>query len=90
MIFQFPDVYSLAMSSSCVSNQRYYHPCYHKRFMGLPKEKFEPLINELMGKKKRFFMMSYPNRNHQISESENTTYHLFDLHKIYNDAYTTN
>ncbi|HUV01389.1 MAG TPA: hypothetical protein VMW32_10535 [Bacteroidales bacterium] len=90
MIFQFPDVYSLAVSSSCISNQPYCRPCYQKRFMGLPNENFGLPGNELVGNKKRFFMMSYPNRNHQISESENTTYHLFDLHKIYNDTYTTN
>ena len=114
MIFRFPDVYSLAMPSSFVSNQRYYHPSYQERFMGPLEENpeaykngspitwahqlkgdlliihgtgdsnvhyqsFEALVNELVANKKQFTMMSYPNRNHGLSEGENTQYHLYTL-----------
>ncbi len=35
LIFRYPDLYSLAMPSSFVSDQRFYHPGYQERFMGL-------------------------------------------------------
>ena len=41
MIFRFPDVYKVAMPSSFVSNQRYYHPSYQERFMGPLDENIE-------------------------------------------------
>ncbi len=114
LIFRYPDLYSLAMPSSFVSNQRYYHPGYQERYMGLLEDNedgyingspitwahqlkgklliihgtgdsnvhyqsFEALINELVSHKKRFTMMSYPNRNHGLREGKNTQYHLYDL-----------
>jgi dipeptidyl-peptidase-4 len=114
LIFRYPDLYHLAMPSSFVSNQRYYHPGYQERFMGLLEDNeegyingspitwahrlkghlliihgtgdsnvhyqsFEALINELVAHKKRFTMMSYPNRNHGLREGKNTQYHLYDL-----------
>ncbi|MBA4321663.1 MAG: S9 family peptidase [Odoribacter sp.] len=114
LIFKFPEIYSLAMPSGFVSNQRYYHPGYQEKFMGQLAENteayrlgspitwakqlkgnlliihgtgdtnvhyqsFEALVNELVANKKRFTMMAYPNRNHGISEGENTQYHLYDL-----------
>ena len=114
LIFRYPDLYYLAMPSSFVSNQRYYHPGYQERFMGrlenneegyingspitwahrlkghlliihgtgdsnVHYQSFEALINELVAHKKRFTMMSYPNRNHGLREGKNTQYHLYDL-----------
>ncbi|HUS86288.1 MAG TPA: DPP IV N-terminal domain-containing protein [Bacteroidales bacterium] len=114
LIFRYPDLYHLAMPSSFVSNQRYYHPGYQEKYMGLLEDNeegyingspitwahqlegdlliihgtgdsnvhyqsFEALINELVAHKKRFTMMSYPNRNHGLREGENTQYHLYDL-----------
>jgi dipeptidyl-peptidase-4 len=114
LIFRFPDIYSLAMPSSFVSNQRYYHAGYQERFMGLIEDNpdgyrdgspitwakglkgklliihgtgddnvhyqsFEALVNELVADKKRFSMMSYPNRSHPLQEGRNTQFHLFDL-----------
>ena len=114
LIFKFPEIYSLAMPSGFVSNQRYYHPGYQEEYMGLLAENteayrlgspitwakqlkgnlliihgtgdtnvhyqsFEALVNELVANKKRFTMMAYPNRNHGISEGQNTQYHLYDL-----------
>jgi len=114
LIFRYPDLYHLAMPSSFVSNQRYYHPGYQEKFMGrlenneegyingspitwahrlkghlliihgtgdsnVHYQSFEALINELVAHKKRFTMMSYPNRNHGLREGENTQYHLYDL-----------
>lgn len=38
LIFRYPELYKLAMPSSFVSNQRYYHPAYQERFMGLPQD----------------------------------------------------
>ncbi len=38
LIFRYPELYALAMPSSFVSNQRYYHPAYQERFMGLPQD----------------------------------------------------
>jgi len=114
LIFRYPDLYYLAMPSSFVSNQRYYHPGYQEKFMGrlenneegyingspitwahrlkghlliihgtgdsnVHYQSFEALINELVANKKRFTMMSYPNRNHGLREGKNTQYHLYDL-----------
>lgn len=114
LIFRYPDLYNLAMPSSFVSNQRYYHPGYQEKYMGrledneegyingspitwahrlkghlliihgtgdsnVHYQSFEALINELVAHKKRFTMMSYPNRNHGLREGENTQYHLYDL-----------
>jgi len=114
LIFRFPDVYDVAMPSSFVSNQRFYHPGYQERFMGplhenfdayrlgspitwahqlegklliihgtgdsnVHYQSFEALINELVANKKKFSMMSYPNRNHGLNEGENTQYHLHAL-----------
>jgi len=114
LIFRYPELYSLAMPSSFVCNQRYYHPGYQERFMnrledneegyinGSPitwahqlegdlliihgtgdsnvhYQSFEALVNELVAHKKRFSMMSYPNRNHGLREGTNTQYHLYDL-----------
>jgi dipeptidyl-peptidase-4 len=42
-------------------------------------QSFESMINELVDHKKQFSMMSYPNRNHGLSEGINTQYHLFTL-----------
>jgi len=41
LIFRFPDVYDVAMPSSFVSNQRFYHPGYQERFMGPLHENFD-------------------------------------------------
>lgn len=40
-IFQFPDVYQLAMSVAPVPNQRYYDTIYQERYMGLPADNAE-------------------------------------------------
>lgn len=37
----------------------------------------EAVINKLIEAKKRFWMMSYPNRSHGIYEGKNTRYHLY-------------
>ena len=34
LIFRYPQLYHLAMPSSFVSNQKFYHPSYQERFMG--------------------------------------------------------
>jgi len=34
LIFRYPDLYHLAMPSSFVSHQKFYHPSYQERFMG--------------------------------------------------------
>ncbi len=39
----------------------------------------EALINELVAHNKPFTMFAYPNRSHSISESRNTTRHLFGM-----------
>jgi dipeptidyl-peptidase-4 len=39
----------------------------------------ERLINELVKHNKRFTMMAYPNRSHNINEGKNTRRHLFEL-----------
>ena len=39
----------------------------------------EKLINELIKHNKQFSMMAYPNRSHSISESQNTSRHLYTL-----------
>ncbi len=118
LIFRYPDLYKLAMPSSFVSDQRFYHPAYQERFMGLPKDNvegykngspitwahrlkgnlliihgtgdsnvhyqsFEALINELVAAKKRFTMMSYPNRGHGLREGHNTQYHFYNLRTWY-------
>lgn len=41
LIFRFPDLYHVAMPSSFVSHQRFYHPAYQERFMGLLQENVE-------------------------------------------------
>lgn len=114
LIFRYPEIYSLAMPSSFVCNQRYYHPGYQEKYMnrlednengyinGSPitwahqlkgdlliihgtgdsnvhYQSFEALVNKLVAHKKRFSMMSYPNRNHGLREGTNTQYHLYDL-----------
>ena len=40
-------------------------------------QSFEVLVNELIAHNKLFFMMSYPNRTHGISEEPNTSLHLY-------------
>ncbi len=42
-------------------------------------QSFERLVNELVGNRKRFTMMAYPNRSHGIFEGKNTTIHLYEL-----------
>lgn len=37
LIFRYPDLYHVASPSSFVSHQRFYHPAYQERFMGLPE-----------------------------------------------------
>ncbi len=39
----------------------------------------EALVNELVAHNKPFTMFAYPNRSHSISESRNTTRHLFGM-----------
>lgn len=39
----------------------------------------EALINELIAHNRQFTMFAYPNRSHSISESRNTTRHLFGM-----------
>jgi len=39
----------------------------------------EALVNTLIAAKKRFTMMEYPNRRHDISQGEGTTRHLYEL-----------
>lgn len=41
LIFRYPDLYHVAMPSSFVSHQRFYHPAYQERFMGLLQENVE-------------------------------------------------
>jgi dipeptidyl-peptidase-4 len=38
----------------------------------------EVLVNELIRQKKRFSLMTYPNRSHSITEGDNTRFHLYD------------
>ena len=45
LIFRYPDLYKLAMPSSFVSHQRFYHPGYQERFMGLIDENMEGYEN---------------------------------------------
>lgn len=44
-IFRYPDLYSLAMAVSFISNQRYYDTIYQERYMGLPENNPEGYIN---------------------------------------------
>ncbi|MFB0564348.1 MAG: S9 family peptidase [Candidatus Aminicenantaceae bacterium] len=46
-------------------------------------QNFEALVNELIKYKKRFTVMTYPNRSHSISEGENTRRHLYELLTMY-------
>jgi len=46
-------------------------------------QSFESLVNELIDHKKKFSMMSYPNRNHGLREGINTQYHLLSLRTNY-------
>ncbi len=40
----------------------------------------EALVNKLIEEKKRFFVIPYPNRMHNMQQGKNTQYHLYDTY----------